>query len=492
MNQLIEQLQQLGSPRVAVLGDLMLDRYVFGDAERLSPEAPVPVLKAVRQEERLGGAANVVGAVVALGGRAMALGLRGEDAGGEALSAMLQALPAEIAGLRTTSARPTIVKSRYVGLAQHRHAQQMLRVDDESTAPLTPEEREVLQDAVEHALGSADVLALEDYDKGLLNDEDTPRWIARAREMGKPVVVDPARLDCYDRYRGATLLTPNRYEAELLSGIRVDSPRSMEQAAEAVLHAADADAVAITLDREGMYVKRRGQTGRQIPTRPRSVYDVTGAGDVVMAAFCVAVAGGLSFEDAAALANVAGGLEVERFGVVPVTRREMIDDMRRTLGQRGSKVLDRSQLAAELERRKSRGEKIVFTNGCFDLLHVGHVSYLQQARDEGSCLVVAINTDQSIRRLKGSSRPIIPQQERAELLAALECVDYVTLFDEDTPEELLRLLQPDVLVKGGSTDVIVGREIVEHHGGRVARLDLVEGRSTTSIVDDILRQHNGK
>jgi D-beta-D-heptose 7-phosphate kinase/D-beta-D-heptose 1-phosphate adenosyltransferase len=259
-----------------------------------------------------------------------------------------------------------------------------------------------------------------------------------------------------------------------------------------LLEIADAQAVIISLDREGAYCRRRGQAGRRIPHQcPREVYDVTGAGDETLAALAVAMAEGMDYEQAEELANVAGGLEVERFGFVPITRQEVVEELRRTLGLRGGKVMDRAALADEIVRRRRAGEIVAFTNGCFDLLHMGHVRYLQQARERGNCLVVAINSDLSVGRLKGPSRPVIGQRERAEMLGALECVDYVTVFDEDTPEPLLKLLKPDLLVKGGSTGEIVGQGIVEGYGGTVLKLDLVEGLSTTDIINRILSNGNG-
>ena len=247
-----------------------------------------------------------------------------------------------------------------------------------------------------------------------------------------------------------------------------------------------ADAIVITLDKEGAYLFEKGKEGKIIPTRPRAVYDVAGAGDTVLAMLAVAIGGGCSLEDAVALANVAGGLEVEQFGVVPISRDEILDELHRIVGLRGKKVIRRRELQREVKRRKQAGETIVFTNGCFDLLHVGHIRYLHQARQLGSCLIVAVNSDDSVRRLKGPGRPVIGQEERAEMLSALECVDYVIIFEEDTPDALLKLLKPDILVKGGTTEKIVGAEIVEGYGGKVCKLDAVEGMSTTDIINRIV------
>ncbi|HOD82743.1 MAG: Bifunctional protein HldE [Planctomycetes bacterium ADurb.Bin126] len=490
MDHLLERLDRLGNPRVAVVGDFMLDRYVYGYADRLSPESPVPVLSVVKREDRCGGAANVAAAVAALGGRADCVGTIGADADGGRLVELLSAVGCAADNLVRLDARPTTVKTRCVGLAQHRHAQQMLRIDDEDASPLSADQWRGLRQAFDRALGDCDLVALEDYNKGTLHPEHTPALIEAARSAGKAVVVDPARVSDYARYRGCSLLTPNRYEAELVSGMRIEDERSLAVAARRVIESAAAEAVVITLDKEGCYVATRDGASVRVPTRPRQVYDVTGAGDQVLAMLAVALAGGCSLEEAAGLANLAGGLEVERFGVVAITRGEVADELRRMVGLRGSKVMDRQALALEVRRRQGLGQTVVFTNGCFDLLHMGHVRYLRQAREMGHCLVVAINSDASVRRLKGPSRPVIAEGERAEMLAALECVDHVTVFDEDTPCELLELLRPDVLVKGGTTPVVVGREIVEGYGGRVLTTAAVQGLSTTQIIERIVGQGN--
>jgi D-beta-D-heptose 7-phosphate kinase/D-beta-D-heptose 1-phosphate adenosyltransferase len=335
------------------------------------------------------------------------------------------------------------------------------------------------------------LLAIQDHDKGLVTDETGPKLIAAAKAEMR-VVVDPARLRDYSRYRGATVLTPNRYETAMATGIEASDDASLARAGGRILDVTGAEAVLITLDREGSFLLERGGQGRHLAARPRAVSDGTGAGDEVLAMVSLALAAGGDYEQAGALANVAGGLEVERFGVVPIERREVMDELQRMVGLRGSKVVSRGTLAEEVARRKKRGETVVFTNGCFDLLHMGHVRYLQEARELGSCLVVAINSDDSVQRLKGPSRPVIGQDERAEMLGALECVDYVTVFEEDTPIALLELLRPDVLAKGGTTRRIVGQELVEGYGGRVLRLDRVQGLSTTQIIERIVESNGGR
>ena len=485
----MELLADVGSPRVALLGDFMLDRYVYGDVERISPEAPVPVLKGLRTELRAGGAGNVATAILALGGKVACAGVRGDDREGEDLVRLLATAGGETRALLPLAEQRTIIKTRYVGLAQHRNEQQILRVDYDPTQAIPPEAHDSLLAAVRDEARSAALLAVQDHDKGVITDETGPRLIAAGREAGAAVVVDPARIRSYERYRGATLLTPNRYEAQMATGVEITDDASLAAAARRVLDVTGAEAVLITLDREGSLLLKRDGATKRLATRPRTVCDGTGAGDETLAMISLALAAGCDYEQAAALANVAGGLEVERFGVVPITRREVLEELQRMTGLRGAKIVSREQLAQEVARRRRLGQTVAFTNGCFDLLHMGHVRYLQQARRLASCLIVAINSDDSVRRLKGPRRPIIGADERAEMLGALECVDYVTVFEEDTPIPLLELLRPDILAKGGTTPEVVGRRLVEGYGGRVLTLDLVDGLSTTEIIERIVESH---
>ncbi len=493
MDELIRQIDAFGQPKVVVLGDFMLDRTIRGHAERLSPDAPVPVLNFVDSESSTGGAGHVATALLALGARVSCIGLIGDDQPGREMTHLLARTGAKVHGLIRSSDRPTTVKARYVGLAQHRHAQHLLRVDSELAQPPDAALQKKILRAFQGQLRGTAMVAVQDHNKGMVTDALTPRLIAAAGKAGVPVIVDPALIKDYRRYRGAMLLCPNRYEAALASGVTITDEASLARASRAIIDAAGAKAVLITLDKEGAYLYPAGGPGRRIPhPSPRTVFDVSGAGDQVLAMVALALAEGTDFETAAALANVAGGLQVEQAGFVPITRGQVLDELDRMAGTRRGKVLDRRTLSLLLERRRQKGQKTVFTNGCFDLLHLGHVKYLQQARAAGSCLVVAINSDASVRRLKGRTRPIIGQNERAEMLACLECVDYVTIFDEDTPEALLRLLRPDVLAKGGTTAVIVGRRIVEAYGGAVIGLDEVKGLSTTQIIQRIVDTHNGE
>ena len=492
MHNLLKRLESFGSPRVALLGDFILDRYIHGHVERINPEAPVPVLRTVREDTRVGGTGNVAVALAALGAEVCCIGVAGKDPAGDELCQMLMAAGAKTASLMRLPSKPTSVKTRYVGLAQHRNPQQMLRVDRETTDALPADVQVSIRAAARGEFAKADIVVLEDYNKGVFNDELTPQIIADANQAGKVVVVDPACIADYRRYRGAAVLKPNRYEASLASGIEIVDEATLAAAAQKLIETVGAETIVITMDRDGAYVHHGSGTGRHVPhPRPRSVYDVTGAGDETLAVLAVALAQGCDHEQAAELANVAGGLEVERSGFEPVTRKQMLDELQRMIGPRNGKIIDRKRLAKEVAIRRARGETIVFTNGCFDLLHMGHVRYLQQTRELGSCMIVGVNTDDGVRRLKGPTRPIIGQDERAEMLASLECVDYVTIFDEDTPIELLKLLQPDIMTKGGTSE-LVGREVVEERGGQAIKLDVVEGMSTTQIIGRILDAHNNQ
>ncbi len=485
---IFDAIDATGSLRVVLAGDFMLDEYVHGDVERISQEAPIPVLRVTKRNCRSGGAGNAASAIAALGGRAECVGVVGSDWQAKKVVETLTAAGAGTQHLIALPDRPTTIKTRYVGLAQHKNPHQILRVDDEVTSPLPAEASQKLIDAVADSLDANTILAFQDHNKGVLSDATAQAMIAAAKRVGAKVVVDPAPVAGAGRYRGATLLTPNRHEAALATGIRITDEASCQQAVEKIIEITGAESVVITLDAQGSYLG--GATGgRLIPTCPRAVADGTGAGDAVMAMLCVALAAGCDADAAVELANVAGGLEVERFGVVPVTRGEIRDDLRRRIGLRRSKIMGREKLAQELQRIRRDGGSVVFTNGCFDLLHMGHVNYLQQAREHGTCLVVAINSDASVQKLKGPTRPVIGEDERARMLAALECIDFVTIFDEDTPDALLELFRPEVLVKGGSTDVIVGKDFVEKYGGKVQRLDLIAGMSTTDIINRILDTH---
>ncbi len=487
-SRLIEIVQSFRKQRVLLVGDLILDRYVYGDAERISPEAPVPVLAKRHQEEKVGGAGSVAASLVTLGLKVTCGGVVGLDDEGHRIRAMLEDLEVGTRGILSVMDRPTTTKTRFIGLAQHRHRQQLLRLDDESSRRLAPEEEKRLLEIITRFVPAVDVVCIEDYDKGVCSETVCQHLIELARRQNKPVLVDPARLKDYAKYRGATVLTPNRSEFCLAAGLDDARLPSIRSAAARLADEHGFEALVVTLDREGSLLRVRGQEPVHLSTRARAVYDNTGAGDAVLAMLAAAVAAGANWVEAARLANIAGGLEVEKFGCVPITREEVIADLRLSDGNGAGKLRTADELLAELTLRRQRGESVVFTNGCFDLLHPGHVRLLARCRELGTVVVVGLNSDASVRALaKGSDRPICNQRERAEMLSAVEHVDYVVLFDEPTPEHLIRAVRPDVLVKGKdwAERGVVGREFVEANGGKVVLVDLVAGYSTSGLIERI-------
>ncbi len=488
ISRLIQLVESFGGQRVLLVGDLILDRYVYGDAERISPEAPVPVLRKAHEEERVGGAGSVAANLAELGIEVLCCGVVGLDDAGHRLRAMLESQRIGTRGVVSLPARPTTTKTRFIGLAQHRHRQQLMRVDDEVTLPLAAHDANQVTQRIASLVASASAVCIEDYDKGLMSPALCQEVIAASRKAKKPVLVDPARVADYEKYRGATLLTPNRSEFQLAAGCPDARFETICGRVGDMIERLDLAGLLVTLDSEGCLLAMRGEPPTHVPTRPRAVYDNTGAGDAVLAMLAAALVAGASWDEAARQTNVAGGLEVEKFGAVPLTRDEIIADLRLSMGDGSGKIRRPDELAAELQLRRTRGETVVFTNGCYDILHAGHVRFLEQCRELGHVVVVGLNSDASVRAQgKGDDRPIVPQNQRAEVIAALQSVDYVVLFDEPTPGRIVERISPDVLVKGEdwADRGVVGREHVEARGGRVVLLPLVEGLSTSAILERI-------
>ncbi len=493
---LIELVESFGHPTVVLLGDLMLDRYLYGDAQRISPEAPVLVLRHEREEHRLGGAGNVAACLATLGARVRVVGLVGVDDAGRDIRQRLEVAGCDAGGVIAAAGRRTTVKTRLVGSSQHKNPQQLMRLDLEDTAPIDAELEQAVVDRCQRAMDGARMLAIEDYNKGLLSDPLCRRVIALARAGGLSILIDPANIPDYSRYRGATCLKMNRPEAERATGLPLRQPGDFAPGAARLLEALEAEAVIITLDRQGSILAsaadgQRPAEHRLLSTRQRQVADGTGAGDMVLAMLVMARAAGGTWSESATLANIAGGLEVERFGVVPITRDEVIAELFAETHQQLGKQRTLEQLLPELVRHRAAGRKVVFTNGCFDLVHLGHVKYFQFAKRQGDLLIVAVNTDQSIRRLKGEKRPIITQEDRLGVLEELESIDYLLSFDDDTPLEIIRQIRPDVLVKGAdyAKQQVVGWDLVESSGGRVALAPLVDGRSTSTMIQRIVEAY---
>ncbi len=489
---LIKVLEGIGRPRVLVAGDLILDRYVAGTVERVSPEAPIQVFDVVSEAHQPGGAGCVAQDLAHLKAEVVCCGIVGKDAEGKALVKDLQLAGVEEVAAFVDAERPTTRKTRYLGHVQSasRAGQQILRVDHESRRAISADDQRRVLAFVEKRVRNVDAVVLSDYNKGFLLPPVLKGIIGMAARRKVPVLLDPNRDRDFSLYRGVTAMTPNRFETHTATGIKVDSPASAAAAARKLVRALGMQYAVITLDKDGILLYGRDGTEVVIPTEPKAVTDVTGAGDMVISVLALVVAGGGTFEDAARLANVAAGIEVTKIGAVPVSRKEIVNELMIKHQAQPEKVLPVSELARVLKTHRRRREKIVFTNGCFDILHSGHAQYLDFARAQGDLLVVGLNSDASVRAIKGERRPFVPQQDRARLLAALESVDYVVLFDEPTPLRLIRQVRPDVLVKGEDwrDKGVVGREYVESYGGSVVLAPVLRGRSTTGIVETILER----
>lgn len=461
--------------QVLVLGDIMLDRYWEGGTSRISPEAPVPVVKVEQINDRPGGAGNVALNVAALGAGAQLCGYTGDDEMADSLEDMLAGAGVHC-GFTRVPGHPTITKLRVIS----RH-QQLIRLDFEE--PDLPTAGAPLVDSLTALLPHCGALVLSDYAKGALTDPEP--LIAAARKAGVPVLVDPKGTD-FARYREATLLTPNFHEFEAVVG-PCPTEADLVERGEKLMRELSLQALLVTRGEQGMTLLRPGEEELHLPARAREVFDVTGAGDTVIAVLASAVAAGAPLPEAVALANIAASIVVGKLGTATVSGPELRRAVQQDQGsERGAVSLEQLQIAVADAR--SHGERVVFTNGCFDIIHAGHIAYLEEARQQGDRLIVAVNSDDSVRRLKGKGRPINAVERRMAVLAGLEAVDWVVSFADDTPRSLLQALTPDVLVKGGDyadKEAVVGWEIVEAYGGEVKVLGVVDKLSTTAIVSQI-------
>jgi D-beta-D-heptose 7-phosphate kinase/D-beta-D-heptose 1-phosphate adenosyltransferase len=473
-------LQRIAGSRMLCVGDAMLDRSVIGRVERISPEAPVPVLTVTAERERPGGAANVALNAVALGASMALVAVIGDDPAGLKLSTLIGAEPGIDAALIAETGRPTTVKTRCIA-----QGQQMLRLDRETVEPPSAASRAALLQQATGRLAGSGALVLSDYGKGMLADGVAETLIAAAKAQTVPVLVDP-RGPAWGRYRGAALVTPNRRELAEAAGAPTPTPVAVIEAARRLIAAHDLGAVLVTLSEDGVLLIRSESEPLHFPAAAREVYDVTGAGDTVIAALAAAIAAGIGLEAAADLANRAAAVVVGRVGTAVARPAEILglaDGNDMPLAAAG-KVVRLDQALARIEEWRGRGLAIGFTNGCFDLLHAGHVALLAAARHACGRLVVAINDDAAVARLKGSGRPIHRVERRAAVLAALAAVDLVIVFAEDTPLRLVEAIRPQILIKGADwrRDQVVGAELVERHGGRVLLVPLIGGEGTTATI----------
>ncbi|HEF8771160.1 bifunctional D-glycero-beta-D-manno-heptose-7-phosphate kinase/D-glycero-beta-D-manno-heptose 1-phosphate adenylyltransferase HldE [Providencia manganoxydans] len=461
---------------VLVVGDVMLDRYWHGPASRISPEAPVPVVKVSMVEERPGGAANVAMNIASLGANSRLVGLTGIDDAAKALTESLNAVKVRCDFVAIPT-HPTITKLRVLS-----RNQQLIRLDFEEgfeNVDVQP-----MLERIEQALPHIGALVLSDYAKGALSQ--VQKMIELANKAGVPVLIDPKGND-FERYRGATLLTPNMSEFEAIVG-RCHNNQDVEEKGIKLLESLDLTALLITRSEQGMSLIRRNAPTLHLPTEAQEVYDVTGAGDTVIGVLAASIASGRPLHEACALANAAAGVVVGKLGTSTVSPIEL-ENAIRGRADNGFGVMDEQQLKQAVANARLRGERVVMTNGCFDILHAGHVSYLANARKLGDRLIVAVNSDASTRRLKGETRPVNPLEQRMIVLGALESVDWVVPFEEDTPQRLISEVLPDVLVKGGDyrPEEIAGSEEVWAAGGEVKVLNFEDGISTTNIIKNIIK-----
>ncbi len=463
--------------RVLVIGDVMLDRFVYGAVERISPEAPIPVVRVERTADMPGGAANVARNLADLGGRVILVGVVGGDPTADDLSERIAALPTIEARLIADHSRPTSLKTRYVA-----DGQQVMRADRESCEPVSPTVARRLAEALEAAVAEADIVVLSDYAKGVLTDDVTRAAIEAARRAGKRVIVDPKSKQLA-KYRGASVITPNRLELKEASGQECATPAQVAAAGRRFLDERLCESLVVTLGKDGMSVIEGDEAAFYLPTAARQVFDVSGAGDTVVAALALGLAAGGDLVEAAHLANVAAGLVVAKRGTATVTTGEIMGALAPG-GTDPSKLFSLDTVRSMVRAWRSDGLKVAFTNGCFDLLHPGHISLLDQARHAADRLVVGINADISVSRLKGPNRPVQSEVARAIVLSAIKSVDAVVIFTEDTPLELIEMLEPDVLVKGAdyTLETVVGAQFVRGRGGRVVLVELLGGYSTTETV----------
>jgi len=467
--------------KIMVIGDLMLDEHIWSSVSRISPEAPVVVADVSKITHVPGGCGNVAANIVALSGIPCLIGLIGRDSSGDKLQRALRNYGISTDKIIITGERPTILKSRVIAGSQH-----VVRVDREERSILPEKLADKVLAAAKKMINKIDAIIISDYGKGIVSHKSCREIIAFARHEGKPVLVDP-KGDDYTKYKGATVLTPNLSETELAVGFKIKNEETLIKAAKDIISQTHCDHLIVTRGREGMSVFSKNEKVLHIPAVPREVFDITGAGDTVIATLSLALASKATITEAAMLGNFAASVKVTKIATQPVYREELEEALEeREPSTR--KIKSRKDLGFIVNRLKSEHAKIIFTNGCFDILHLGHVRYLKEAKKLGDILIVGVNSDSSVRKLKGNDRPYISELERAEILASLECVDYVSIFPETRPDNLIKIVKPDIHVKGGDYSLaeLPERHLVERLGGRVVVIPPIKGRSTTNIIEKIL------
>jgi D-beta-D-heptose 7-phosphate kinase/D-beta-D-heptose 1-phosphate adenosyltransferase len=481
MADLTDAIKRLARTSVLVVGDAMLDRYIYGDVLRVSPEAPIPIICVAREVAMPGGAGNVVRNLTALGAAVAFVSVVGDDQAGSDLTGLIGGQPNVEPWLLVQGGRATTLKTRYIA-----QGQQLLRADHEDVSAIHPKLAERLIRIAGDALTATSVTVLSDYSKGLLSDGIAAQIIAKAREIGRRVIVDPKGVD-YSRYAGADVITPNRRELALATDMPVRTEAEIVAAARVLLEAHGFGAVLVTRAEDGMSLVEASGV-HHFPAEAAEVYDVSGAGDTVVATLAAGMAAGLPLPLAVRLSNIAAGIVVGKVGTAVAREGDLLAAVS-PQGGALRKVVSREQAAEQVERWRQRGWRTGFTNGCFDLLHPGHIHLLEQARAQCDRLVVGLNSDASVRRLKGASRPVQPEAARAAVLGSVSAVDLVCIFDEDTPEMMLQAIRPDLLVKGSdyTVETVVGADLVKSYGGRVMLAEILPGFSTTATVQRLRR-----
>jgi len=480
LSSLADLIERLNGARVLCVGDVMLDRYVMGEVERISPEAPIPVLRTQRETSMLGGAGNVASNIAVLGGGGRFIGVVGEDAAGDEIARLLSNLQAIHADLVRDSERHTTLKTRFVGSNQ-----QLMRADVESTEALSAQCQAQVLEHITHSGDTIGAVVLSDYGKGVLSDTIIQGVITKAHAAKIPVVIDPKGSD-YSRYRGADIITPNKKELMDATAMPARTDDDVVAACMHLIESCGVGGVLATRSADGMTLVTKDRDPLHLKAEAREVFDVSGAGDTVVATLALALAGGADLNDAASLANTAAGIVVGKAGTATVSGAELARALHhQDLGQAEAKLNDLDRAIAKVALWRDQGLKVGFTNGCFDLLHPGHISLLSQARAACDRLVVGLNSDSSVRGLKGETRPVQSEAARAAVLGALVAVDLIVLFSDETPIQLIEALRPNVLVKGAdyTIDTVVGADIVHGYGGRVVLADLVDGHSTTNTIE---------
>jgi D-beta-D-heptose 7-phosphate kinase/D-beta-D-heptose 1-phosphate adenosyltransferase len=467
--------------RILVAGDLMVDEYLWGDVERISPEAPVQVVSVASEEHTLGGAGNVVSNLVALGAKVSAAGVIGCGASGKLILEKLNALGVDTGGIIQDHQRTTTRKTRII--ANHQH---VLRFDKEVKTDINRQTLNKIARAAGEMIADTDLILVSDYNKGLVTKALMTKLIAAAQKHNKLLIVDPKGRD-FKKYAGASLITPNKKETALAAGIEIVDPSSLAKAARRLIKKTGIDKILVTCGKEGMVYFEQDTPPYQISTKAHQVFDVSGAGDTVLAVLGLGIAAGYSNEEAVALANTAAGIVVGKVGTATVSKTELAAALDLIPAFSLDKQKTLAEVATVARKLEKNGKRVVLTNGCFDLLHVGHIKLLSASKQLGDVLIVALDDDESVKQLKGSGRPIINENERLRIISALDSVDYVVVFSSHELNDVLEAIRPAVLTKGSNygTAAIRGREIVERYGGRVEIIPLTENISSTRIINNI-------